>query len=137
MKLELLDNKVGNPARSVKCRRSHRLLKFVLGRIHRGISSVRLQKKGRSVDNECASTLSPETVMGEFPTVEVPVKAGTVFVVSLSVTVCAATPEDIGIKTNPCQILTYFFIVSIPSTPIVRLFPSLQRELQRVNFSAQ
>jgi hypothetical protein len=35
-------------------------------------------------------TLPPETVIGELPTVEVPVKTGTVFVVPLPVTVCAA-----------------------------------------------
>ncbi|MGA7832727.1 MAG: hypothetical protein WCA21_17350 [Terracidiphilus sp.] len=35
-------------------------------------------------------TLLPETVIGELPTVEVPVKTGTVFVVPLPVTVCAA-----------------------------------------------
>jgi hypothetical protein len=35
-------------------------------------------------------TLPPETVIGELPTDEVPVKTGTVFVVPLPVTVCAA-----------------------------------------------
>jgi hypothetical protein len=49
-------------------------------------------------------TLPPETEIGELPTVEVPVKTGTVFVVPLPVTVCAAALIAINARPNPIKL---------------------------------
>jgi hypothetical protein len=49
-------------------------------------------------------TLLPDTEIGELPTAELPVKTGTVFVVPLPVTVCAAAPTAKATRQNPNRI---------------------------------
>ena len=62
-------------------------------------------------------TLLPDTEIGELPTAEVPVKTGTVLVVPLPVTVCAAAPTDANAKPIPSHMHADFVIISIPSFP--------------------
>jgi hypothetical protein len=59
-------------------------------------------------------------VIGELPTVEVPVKTGTVFVVPLPVTVCAAAPTDANTKPKPSHTYADFVIFPDPLVSIVR-----------------
>jgi hypothetical protein len=59
-------------------------------------------------------TLPPETDIGELPTVDVPVKTGTVFVLPLPVTVCAAAPADANAKTKPSHMHADFVIFLNP-----------------------
>ncbi|MGA9130164.1 MAG: hypothetical protein WB425_18680, partial [Terracidiphilus sp.] len=60
-------------------------------------------------------TLLPETEIGELPTVEVPVKTGTVFVVPLPVTDCAAAliaNDAMQIATAAILLCIVFLILS-------------------------
>lgn len=67
-------------------------------------------------------TLPPETVTGELPTVEVPVKTGTVLVVPLPITVCAAAPADASAKLKPSHIRADLLIVPNPSVRLIGVF---------------
>jgi hypothetical protein len=64
-------------------------------------------------------TLLPETEMGEFPTVEVPLKTGIVFVVPLPVTVWAVALADANAKHKPSHMQTDLRIVPDPFVSIV------------------
>jgi len=64
-------------------------------------------------------TLLPLTEMGELPTVEVPVKTGTVFVVPLPVTVCAAAPAEANTKTKPSHLHADFVIFPDPLVSVI------------------
>jgi hypothetical protein len=70
--------------------------------------------------------------MGELPTVEVPVKTGTVFVVPLPVTVCAAAPTDANAKPKPSDMHADFVIFPDPFVSLFVVRARRPREPLRV-----